>query len=140
MKEIKFRAWIEKKMYHFEKLWLCGEYQSLCFAIKEKQKDDYCFDFDEDEDKEKMIFMQVTGLKDKNNKDIYEGDIIQCLYSCSPNDKHTNKEVMEVKWNKENCRFNWFLSYSEGKLSGAIKDIEIIGNIYENPELLEEGE
>lgn len=71
---------------------------------------------------ETSILMQFTGLKDKNGKEIYEGDII-----------NDNGLICEIKF-VEGCFVknfetgNWIiLNYNK---------IEIIGNIYENPELL----
>jgi len=134
MREIKFRAWEEKgkDMIYSHRGNFVMEFDGKCSFIE--------WGHDYFKPMPNLILMQFTGLKDKNGKEIYEGDIIQCLYSCLPTEKKHTKEIMVVEWDKENCRFNWFLSYSEGKLSGAIKNIEVIGNIYENPELLKEGE
>lgn len=68
----------------------------------------------------KIPVMQYTGLKDKKGFEIYEGDIVR-----------TETGVGEV-WDRLGC---WFVSL--GKELGYYNDqIEIIGNIYENPELL----
>ena len=80
------------------------------------------FDFDE-----KMIVMQCTGLKDKNGKLIYEGDIVQF-----PNPYELNKVFRQViEWQE--------LALSVGYMytPAAAKCVEVIGNIYENKELLE---
>lgn len=75
---------------------------------------------------------QCTGLKDKNGKLIYEGDI--CKYKF----EEIDEQKAIIYFNKELCSFlakplNDF-QYTR------INNCEVIGNIYENPELLKDGE
>lgn len=66
---------------------------------------------------------QYTGLKDKNGKEIYEGDII-----CFPKYEGTQYQLRAViEWNPEQLRFTDFSPKNE---------VEVIGNIFENPEIL----
>lgn len=74
---------------------------------------------------------QYTGLKDKNGKEIYEGDIFHC--------GDTNILYIVV-WNDNGFQGKQVKSSSYCGLEYWKNKIEVIGNIYENPELLEEND
>ena len=82
-------------------------------------------------DKE-CVLMQCTGLKDKNSRLIYEGDIVKIFHVSGTMQGKYFFDV--VKWNDLRCLFS-------PENYGIIDDddiYEVIGNIYENPELLKE--
>ena len=77
---------------------------------------------------------QFTGLTDKNGKKIFEGDICQNTRTC---------EIVSVKWHGTMAGFVWSKRkekshlFDFGELFRAYDKYEVIGNIHDNPELLE---
>ena len=127
-RDIKCRAWDKRDN-------LMRNWNSLCAIrygnnrITDKSIDDNLFN---DPDFE---MMQFTGLKDSNNKDIYEGDIVKALSS-------DNKYLSIVRWDDGDGRwaFQSLLSKSMSycyNLTYGCSRWEIVGNIHENPELLD---
>lgn len=94
------------------------------------------------------IILQYTGLKDKNGKEIYEGDIIPMDVGADRYNAHYIRNEVGiirgvVEWNNTHQRY--WIKYPESKKHNIIstefgwvgQTFEVIGNIYENPELLE---
>jgi uncharacterized phage protein (TIGR01671 family) len=112
MREIKFRCWIKE-----EKIMVTPE--QLINLDGNMANDDG-----------KDVLMQFTGLYDKNGKDIYEGDIMQAEVE--------NPCSWLVVWNYNGFYLERY--YDDGKKDegyfGIITDWKVIGNIYDNPELL----
>lgn len=77
--------------------------------------------------------MQYTGLKDKNDKEIYEGDIVREDYYTGEVQYHEGYASFGIQWHGDGRI--WFSGFGWAEV-----DDEVIGNIYENPELLEGGE
>ena len=119
MRTIKFRAWDKK-----EKFW-CGYDVRGYVLVDETNKEQEAFGYFP---KENIILMQYTGLKDKNGKEIYDGDILSNIHG-----KH-----FLVKWRASKAR--WYLEndeYSDFYCNDATTmNRKVIGNIMENPELL----
>lgn len=76
--------------------------------------------------------MQYTGLKDKNGKEIFEGDILLYLRKSKRIVSYKNGAFIRYYEN-----YNEYLLYDSFIEDGYLTDYEVIGNIYENPELLE---
>ena len=127
MREIKFRAWDKtcKKWLSIPIKRIDDEYD--CSVLVQELPS--------------IEIMQFTGLKDKNGKEIFEGDIVEDIIT---------KEIGKIEFGHPynqgfHCRiekdFNgvgvdkssWFILTTENS-----KELEVIGNIYENQELLEE--
>jgi len=70
--------------------------------------------------------MQYTGLKDKNGLGIYEGDILRTHFR----ERHLHSKTVEVTWNELDACFD--------PPVGTGVNHEVVGNIHENPELLED--
>ena len=129
MREIKFRAWDkkEKKIVPVRAVYFKDD--------RDKFKGSVIVSLEENHDNHDNInnfeLMQFTGLKDKNGKEIYEGDIVA-------NKRDWGIVIGQVMFyegsfdifDKEECYFN---SLDQENRNGRI---EVIGNVYENPELL----
>lgn len=115
-----------------------GEPIKYKIQTDEKEYGEYvqCFITDE------STIGQYTGLHDKNGKEIYEGDIVlyqdwEMAYEGGGNDSFINKGIVE--YCEDNCCFNvterQTVDIADVLYKGN-EDLEVIGNIYENPELL----
>lgn len=88
-------------------------------------------------DNPNYILMQCTGLIDKNGKLIYEGDIVKYK------DEVYDLCIGRIQWDNAHYELQYYTGEKYGWFSHIlclkhIKNVEVIGNIYENPELLED--
>ena len=131
MREIKFRAWdkLSCKIREVAAInWVEGIV--MLWKVTGSVRSTYYTELEDG-----VELMQYTGLKDKNGKEIYEGDILRFQFSewC----------ISPVYWTKER---GWTVhgnitawEYSIGS-DFSKSNLEVIGNIYENPELLKEAQ
>jgi uncharacterized phage protein (TIGR01671 family) len=128
-RKIKFRAWDkEQEILH--------PVQDLQFGNNGKTHvflalgEDIC---SEGFAPEKFDLMQYTGLKDKNGEEIFEGDVVK--FWANPKDYGGYKGhnyIAAVEWDQAFLQF----IFSDGHGLKDFEFLEVIGNIYENPELL----
>lgn len=130
MREVKFRLYSkeEKEMFYPEHIEKIDFYNK--FARVEGKGFYGYFDFSEDE----SVLMEYTGLKDKNGKEIYEGDII-----IHKNPKPFRDLIYEIVFLKGGfaIKNNDYIKDLSEFLKESSK-AEVIGNKYKNPELLSE--
>lgn len=111
MRDIKFRAWDGEEMYN-----------------DVHHVGDKVFDPNGGFWREYKEAMQYTGLKDKNGKEIYEGDLVKTNYG----------KIGSIVYHEERAAFIIHDSNHFNELLYHEYYTEVIGNIYENPELLTE--
>lgn len=124
---IKFRVWHRGlgRMMLIKNMWFQdGSVEEL--ELNDAVMNDYITAYPDE-----IELMQSTGLKDKNGKEIFEGDI---LYGYAGEDfwEIVEFDTEEGKWIRKDIWYNSKLGLSENN-----EFMEIVGNIYENPELLE---
>jgi len=122
-REIKFRVWdIEnKEMLNVQELDFEPTFYGGRIAIRPDQYSDYF-------DTEDMILMQYTGFNDRCGKEIYENDIVYVS---------GEDENAIIEWDEETARFiihfdGWIADFD----NYYGKELEVMGDIYNNPELL----
>lgn len=129
-RKIKFRAWLKK------------EYFSV-LNPENKIYDVENLDFDKQQaylaecgwfDFEDIELMQYTGIKDKNDVEIYEGDIIEYWYRSVSG---TASSTAIVKFYDGAFQLEDIDDSDSAELLFLAEDLEVVGNVWDNPELLE---
>lgn len=130
MRDIRFRAWDGKKMFNVDVLaissctWDCPDHGKKGVSLAYQPS---------------IKVMQYTGLVDKNGKEIYEGDAVKVTHEDGDSDVYT----IEYHADRGYPAFDLVpdLECDSNGLSHVMAccEIEVIGNIYENQDLIERG-
>jgi uncharacterized phage protein (TIGR01671 family) len=137
MRDIKFRAWDDGKMIYEKDIWHLSLEDNDVYRLAKF----FC------NVRNDCKLMQFTGLKDKNDKEIYDADIVSYgnrLYEVAINFNGFYLQRYKL-WNgKFKPAFTYAMSLitsprkkgDRGENGGVVKDAEVIGNIHQNPELI----
>ena len=137
-REIKFRVWDKTTNTMFEDA--KNTYITIEFFIGMVDINGIKLDY---ENECEAVLMQYTGLKDKNIKKIYEGDILKEQTQSGFNYSVVKFGEIDISVSCEpkmcTCFYHYFSNFNDNRrevpLGNNLKNIEVIGNIYENPEL-----
>lgn len=121
MREIKFRAktcngeWVQGLLAHKDNKWYISNKAGQPFAFEVRPE----------------TICQYIGLKDNNGKEIYEGDIVEIW---------AEDEYLLLEWDKDTAQFVMSGSNFEVDFDNYWSDeLEVIDNIFDNPQLIERG-
>lgn len=135
MREIRFRVWdnLEKTYLNEKDIAINNLNNIFIFEIYDKNDTDLWYTrLLPDPDNERHVIEQYTGLKDKNGTEIYEGDVVKV---------EGDGEIYRVEWIRSGFGLEPRYNSPRYPILGNVelrKKIKVIGNIHENPELLEE--
>ena len=140
MRQLKFRAWDTKNNN-----WLnpndTNDGAGVSFNGEVAFRSQSQFGYIPEEDKNRFVIQEWTGIQDKNGKDIYEGDILKwSAEQMSRNNtpiNYTRDCLAEVKFKGASFYLDEINKLAKYKTPVFWDGAEIIGNIFQNPELIQ---
>ena len=139
MREIKFRAWVPKMKKMFYSVGFCSRGVEVYWYDPKMEEETVLGDRQENSLLQHVIPMQYTGLKDKNGKEIYEGDVVvvELLHYPGGGKEKLIGEYASAIIFQDGC-FVFYDGYEYHVPCQPCFRTKIIGNIHENPDLLKE--
>lgn len=139
-REIKFRAWTGRQMMYQDKQYLGSFIRRVVTRVMLEQGSEKPMEHESYLPKGRTIddyLQQFTGLLDANDKEIYDGDIVLINHPDDRTGDFTNAIGPVFWWDEEG---GWYHGNNNGRPPKRMwKYVEVIGNRYENPDLLPEG-
>ena len=134
MREIKFRAWDKKLKRMCDVIYLDFSAKEIIVYHSDEEERSNWLKLD------RFVLLQYTGLKDKNDKEIYEGDVVKAKVAGPYASDAKIKMEGEIIYYEPFACFEVKTKECGQPTMSIFDNFEIIGNKYENPELLKKGE
>ena len=136
MRPIEFRAWDKDTETMFIPEYISGDgkvYEDIGVSFQQELSE-----------RKNVILLQFTGLKDRSGREIYEGDIVDYFEEVGAEKGEEKETVAEVKFGDGGFFIDGYRMFKDvkGYMANFIgpkwDKVKVIGNIYQNPELLED--
>jgi len=133
-RQIKFRFWnkIARRFQPASKYAIDGDGKLVAYDYEMHEYNDPV-----DFSKTIIVAQQYTGLKDESGEEIYEGDILHYVFDGASYPKEAKDEILTCLWGTFGGMYSFENKDSEYYWAEIANRCSVVGNIFENPELLE---